>query len=183
MFNSKLSFFVFALLAACETTEPIDSTEPVDPAEMPVDADPCKATELAGDFGLFDEANGPSTWDVPSDAIVASTYLRLNPDNLDVFDTYSGPVIGDLLSGRAGLLYLATGQSMECGVARTLTVWESEEAMMDFVVGKAHIAAIGVTDQVSRGGSITDMWVASELPSVDFAGVAEAFADHDGPVY
>lgn len=145
--------------------------------------DPCQASELAEDFALDNPAADPALWDVPSDAIVAGTYLRLNPDNLGVFQQAAGPVIEDLLSGREGLLFFSTGNSQTCNIARTLTVWESETAMMDFVVGDAHLGAIEVTSQVSRGGSITDMFTVSELSSVDFAGIAIAFADHDGPVY
>ena len=175
MTQSTLSYAALAVLVACDTVPPVEETEM---------ADPCQATQLERDFALFDEANGPSRWtDLPADAVIAATYLRLDPENLDVFEQASGPVIGDLSSGRAGLLHFATAQSIECGTARTLTVWESESAMMDFVTGDAHLAAMEVTSLVSRGGSITDVWSASELSTVDFAGVAEAFAEHDGPVY
>ena len=160
--------------AACGAQEPADTDV----------EDPCRATELEPDFVVANEENGPGTWeDIPRDAIVAATYLRLNPDNLDVFDDASAGVFGDLLSGRNGLLHLATASSQECGIARTLTVWESEAAMMSFVVGEAHLAAIEQVSAISRGGSITDSWEASELPAVDFASVAAAFENHQGPVY
>ncbi len=130
------------------------------------------------------DVGDPASWgDFPGDAVVATTYLRLNPDNLDVFGQVVGPVIGALTAPAPGLLAMSTGQSEGCGVARTLTVWESEAAMMAFVTGPAHSAAMEATTDVSRGGSVTMTWRRDEVAAVDWNVVVPGLADHDGPVY
>lgn len=149
--------------------------------------DPCVGSVLADDF-VVDPTPGdvgdPESWgSFPPDAVVATTYLRLDPEGMARFGEVVGPVIGELMAGPEGLMGASTGQSMRCGVARTLTVWASEEAMMQFVVGEAHSAAMAATGEVSRGGSITTTWSASELGQVDWASAAAGLADHDGPVY
>ena len=77
----------------------------------------------------------------------------------------------------------ATSNSESCGTARTLTVWESEDAMLDFVLGDAHTAAMAETARISRGGSLTMTATADSLDEISWDAAAALFADHDGPVY
>jgi hypothetical protein len=92
------------------------------------------------------------------------------------------PVIGDLLA-QGGLVGIALGESVSCGVVRTLTVWQDEAAMMGFVMGEAHANAIRYTGEISRGGSITDHWPIEDLAEASWDEVAARLADHSGPVY
>jgi hypothetical protein len=47
----------------------------------------------------------------------------------------------------------------------TITVWESEEAQLAFVVSDVHGAAMGAVDDVSRGAESRSLWVpAAEVP-------------------
>lgn len=55
--------------------------------------------------------------------------------------------------------------------------------MIAFVTGPAHGAAMARIDEVSRGGSITMAWAAADLDGTDWATIAAALADHDGPEY
>ena len=41
---------------------------------------------------------------------------------------------------------------------RTLTVWQSEEEMFEFVAGNAHATAMGEMNELSRGSSNTISW-------------------------
>ena len=44
----------------------------------------------------------------------------------------------------------------------TMTVWESEEALMDFVVSPVHAEAMGAFDDVSVGGETRSLWLPTE---------------------
>jgi heme-degrading monooxygenase HmoA len=94
-----------------------------------------------------------------------------------------GPISDELMAPADGLMGLSFTISSECAAVRTLSVWESEEAMMRFVTGPAHAAAIQATGDVSRGGSITMTFEASEFEAINWENVVPALADHDGPVY
>ncbi|KIG15531.1 hypothetical protein DB30_05554 [Enhygromyxa salina] len=132
------------------------------------------------------EAGDPNNWPaLPPTAVIASTYLRLSDDadSTQSFDSVLGPIIAELMAPAPGLMGLSTSASEACGSLRTLSAWESEEAMMNFVVGEAHLAAIGQVSVISRGGSVTGSWSASELESVSWEAVVAQFADHTGPAY
>lgn len=147
----------------------------------------CEATELADDFRLpaaAGEAGDPTTWiDLPDDAVVAGTFLRIAPSGYATYGGVIGGILDEMIAGPDGLLEWSAAQSASCLTGRTLTVWEDEAAMMDFVVGEAHSAALAETATISRGGSITDHWLVSELDEVSYEGAAAAFGTHDGPIY
>jgi len=171
-------------LAAC-TGGDADGDGPTADTGTPLD--PCVASVLADDF-VVDPTPGdvgdPASWPAfPSDAIVATTYLRLAPEGLERFQEVVGPVIGELMGAPEGLMAMSTGGSEACGVVRTLTVWESEEAMMGFVTGEAHAAAMAATGEVSRGGSVTLTQLAGDVERVDWSNAADSLANHDGPIY
>ena len=111
---------VMGALAACAGGDTPSDSGAVDSAE-PIAADPCVAEGLAEDFALDEtpyDVGDPATWaDFPPNAVVATTYLRLNPDNLDIFGEVVGPVIGELMGAPPGLMAMSTGQSATCGVA------------------------------------------------------------------
>ena len=121
---------------------------------------------------------------VPEGAIITTTYLQLRVDEAGQrrFGELVGPVIGQLMA-TPGMIAVSLTNSRECGVARTLTVWQDEESMLAFVASDAHTAAMVGTAEVSRGGSITTHWIASGPDDASWARAAERLADHDGPVY
>jgi heme-degrading monooxygenase HmoA len=114
--------------------------------------------------------------------VVASTYLRLNPDNLGVFGERAGAVVETLFTS-PGLVAMSTSRSDSCGTVRTLTIWESEEAMLDFVGSPAHMAAIGATPLISRGGSVTAHWMASTVEEASWTEVESRIRADEGPFY
>ena len=115
--------------------------------------------------------------------LFSTTYLQLKSDdaNRQLFDELTGPVIIDLRT-RAGLQAVALGNSEACGVVRTLGVWQDEVAMMEFVTGAAHAAAMVRVDELSRGGSATTHWLGDET-TADWAFAARQLAASDGPLY
>ena len=159
------------------TTGGVDET----PGDTVVE-DPCRAEVLEDDFGFDPSLGDPADWALPPDAVVASTYLRRNSDAA-TFDALLQPVVAELMAGPAGLLGVSLAGSASCNTGRTLSAWNDEAAMLDFVTGPAHGAAMLRLDEVSRGGSITMSWSAAELGGTDWATVAAALAAHDGPVY
>jgi heme-degrading monooxygenase HmoA len=78
--------------------------------------------------------------------VVSSTYgvPKPGPDGAPITERY-GQLFGAVqqqLSGQPGLLALKLATSERCGSGRTLAVWQSEEAMYDFVASDAHVAAM-----------------------------------------
>lgn len=181
--RSALPLIALALLAlnACAEDEaPITATP--DPFAG------CAATKLASDQQL-DPAQGPAVdpqtgaVSVPAGAIVSTTYLTLKPDDAAYqrFGQLIDPVIGTLQQS-PGLLAVSTGGSMACRELRTLTVWESEAAMMAFVMSDAHMAAMMATGEISRGQSRTMSWTA-QAGALSWEQAIARFTDHDGPLY
>jgi hypothetical protein len=97
-------------LAACATDDPATGDDTGATVE-----DPCQASVLEDDFAL-DAGEGspadPATWGaLPPTAIVAGTYLRLDPEGLQVFGEVAQPVIGELMAMPEGLIAWSTGAS------------------------------------------------------------------------
>lgn len=168
-------------------TTPMETTDttPVDPRD-----EFCVATEVEEDsfvvagVGAMD---GPPSFppSLPPGAVVSSTYLRLKDteEAQQRFDELNGPITAELTAPAEGLMGLSIRISLECNTARTITVWESEEALMKFVLGDAHINAVRATGELSRGGTITDVWEADTVENFEWATVVAGFANHDGPVF
>lgn len=151
-----------------------------DAADTGPGLDGCAANRLSEDAALdgrLGPAGDPATWGpLPPEAIVATTYLPLQgtESSMAAFDGAMGPIIGELMAPAEGLLGLSFLASAACGDVRTLTVWADEAAMMGFVVGPAHAAAMARTSDISRGGEQTDHWRVDALPAVGWAEVIAA---------
>lgn len=88
---------------------------------------------------------------------VATTYLAMEPGVLDHVLDLSAPVISTMMSTE-GFVAVSTARSESCLSLRTLTVWESEEAMFELVASPAHSAAMAEMSELSRGSSNTVSW-------------------------
>ena len=113
---------------------------------------------------------------------MSTTYLQIKPDAQELFFELVGP-IGQQLATQPGLVAVQLTSSVECGSARTLGVWESEEAMFEFSLGDAHQAAVGRIDEVSRGASAFATWTAASLDETTWAEAAGRLAEVEGPLY
>ncbi|MGE0785081.1 MAG: antibiotic biosynthesis monooxygenase [Sandaracinaceae bacterium] len=114
--------------------------------------------------------------------VVASTYLRIDPTNVAEFQEMAGAVVQDLFT-RPGLVAMSTARSPSCGTARTLTIWESQEDMLAFVSGEAHMAAMMEIDSLSRGGSATTHWSAASVEAASWDEAFTRIAADEGPFY
>jgi quinol monooxygenase YgiN len=97
----------------------------------------------------------------PGHYVIAATYLKGRPEGFDTFQQVLGPII-TALPTTDGLVGYATQNSSSCFTARTLSVWRDEASMFQFVSSPAHSNAMAKVNQVSRGGSLTTHWSATE---------------------
>ena len=93
--------------------------------------------------------------------VASTTFLILNPEQGQRFQELVGPIMGDLQT-REGLVAMSLGNSQKCGTVRTMTLWKSQEAMMDFVFSPAHTAAMAEANIVGLNGATTSWEVAAD---------------------
>ena len=109
-------------------------------------------------YGPGADADGALVDDGETQYIVSATYLALKPDaDFDAF-TQLNVANSMALYGNPGMVAIQLGFSMECVTARTFTVWESEEALMEFVGSDAHLQSVSAFPALSRGGSTLSVW-------------------------
>jgi heme-degrading monooxygenase HmoA len=152
---------------------------------VPPNADGCNGYDLEADFAPT-PLDGPGLVDgqIPAgEYIITTTYLRMQSGDAarQTFNTLAGDVLTDL-QGRSGLVGFSLGLAAECQTARTLSVWASEEVMIEFVLGEAHRAAIRQVSEVSRGGSVTAHFTGTEADAT-WEKAAEQFVGFSGRVY
>jgi heme-degrading monooxygenase HmoA len=116
--------------------------------------------------------------------VISSTYLTLKNEAAAQmrFLELMGPIERELAT-LPGLLAIELSSSMNCGTARTFSVWESEEAMFDFVAGPAHGAARAAVGEVSRGGSVVTHWRTARAEESTWEEAAARLAADEGPLY
>lgn len=95
--------------------------------------------------------------------LLTTTYLELRaePAAQQTFQKVVGPTVQTLATW-PGLVGFQFGESKRCNVQRTFTVWRDEKAMYDFVASDAHLEAMAVVDDVSRGRSTSAHWKGTE---------------------
>ncbi|WP_437673557.1 hypothetical protein [Sorangium sp. So ce131] len=138
---------------------------PADGSSSPLSG--CEKGKIESDFFEALEPSGPGvdpqTKQVRAGSyVIASTYLALKPE-LDhgAAMEVSGPVIEAVMTAK-GTVAMMAGRSTACSTLRTLSVWESEEDMLAFVMGPAHVEAMSHTSELSRGTSNTISWEGNE---------------------
>jgi heme-degrading monooxygenase HmoA len=171
------------------TASPMPTPEP-EPAPL---VPGCVRGTLEPDFATFMPLGGPAV-DPATGAlrppaagasyVISSTYLALRgePAAQQAFGELMGP-ISATLQAQPGLLAIQLAQSMSCGSARTLTVWESEDAMYAFVASPAHVEAMRRVGEVSRGESVVTHWVSSATTAATWDEAARQLRAHTGPRY
>jgi hypothetical protein len=166
-------------------------TAPADAASVPVSdpagaVDPaCVSGTLEPDFqGMPLAGAGLVNGALPKGQyLISTTWLRLSsrPASQQLFGQVMAPILGDL-AARDGLLASSLGQSARCGTARTLAVWRDAAAMMAFVTGPAHAAAIASVSTLSRGGSLVTHF-ADDGTGASWAHAAAVIGTVNGPTY
>ena len=176
---------ILALLASACSDDDARAVVP-DAGDSPPAAsalDGCERDELESDLQSMPFV-GPGVRDGAierGEYLMATTYLRLRADQSALFQQLVGPVIADITT-RSGLVALSTARSMQCGTARTLTVWRDEASMLEFVVGEAHGKAMESIHDLSRGGSVTAHWTGDQAAAT-WDAAAEHLATTDRPEY
>ncbi|MCA2976774.1 MAG: hypothetical protein INH41_28425 [Myxococcaceae bacterium] len=153
----------------------------VDPDSLPpVDETACTKAQLEADG----RDSAPLAALPPGQYVVSTTYLRLplRRSALARFSELTAPM-EDELRANAGLVRVTTRLATSCNTARTLTVWRTEADMYRFVGSPAHARAMAATPEVSRGGSVTTHWSASEAEATWQVATRKLAEDDDGPVY
>ncbi|MGK3992466.1 antibiotic biosynthesis monooxygenase family protein [Sorangium sp. So ce1024] len=62
------------------------------------------------------------------------------------------------LASQRGLVAIQLAQSPSCGSGRTLAVWESTEAMYEFVMSPAHLEAMNAADELLQPNYAVTHW-------------------------
>lgn len=89
-----------------------------------------------------------------SSYVVHATQIYLRPEHYDEFYGLAGKVVAQLASTE-GLVAFTIGSDDACGVARTMGVWSSEEALYAFVGSGAHAEAMAKTSALTFTGRTT----------------------------
>jgi hypothetical protein len=89
----------------------------------------------------FDPATGALLEPLPVPHVVATTVGWTEGATPEVLSMHTGIVINDVFT-HPGLLGASFALSDACHSARTITLWADEAAMMQFVMGDAHMTAI-----------------------------------------
>jgi heme-degrading monooxygenase HmoA len=87
----------------------------------------------------------------------ATTQIYVAADAQEAFISANGPVIQQIAE-TPGLVAWTVGGDADCLVNRTMTIWESEEAMYAFVTSGAHAEVMGQITELSLTGKTTH-WV------------------------
>lgn len=108
----------------------------------------------------FDPETGALLEPVADEYVVSTTQIlpKADSESQQAFFELSDGVIAQLMQSQ-GFLGFSLAAEPTCGFARTLTVWESEEAMYAFVSTGAHAEAMGQTFAVGVTGRVTS-WTA-----------------------
>jgi hypothetical protein len=114
----------------------------------------------------FDSMTGELVEPIADEYVVSTTQLLPKADaaSQQAFFELTEAVVVELMQ-TPGLLGAGFAQEPNCGFMRTLTVWESEQAMFAFVSSDAHVEAMSQTFVVGVTGRVTS-WTApaDEMP-------------------
>lgn len=143
------------------------------------DAGPCSRGVIEDDFESSpwlgpDTENGELN-PLAGTSIVATTFALITPGAEDDFNVCVGAITEQIMMS-AGVRAIRFGSSAECGVGRTITLWEDLPSMMDFAFSGAHVDAIGNASSVTLPGSATTQYTGDSQEDVTWEAAAEQLA-------
>jgi hypothetical protein len=180
---NRASILAFTLLAACSSEDP----DPEAPAE--VDRDALLACESDA-FTIGRPLSGPGldengfVGEPLASYIVHTTQIIPKPEMEEAFFEQSVAVFGQLATS-GGMVAYGFALDDECGDARTVGVWESEETMYAFAGTGEHVKAMARTHELSLAGRVAH-WTATpeEILALDWAEVKARIAGAEiSPLY
>ncbi|NUO53987.1 MAG: hypothetical protein HOV80_34510 [Polyangiaceae bacterium] len=86
--------------------------------------------------------------------VVSATQIFVKPEKQDAFFQQAGKVAVQL-GETPGLVAFALGGDTACGDSRTMAVWESEDALYEFVGSGAHVTAMQMAPDLGFTGRTT----------------------------
>jgi heme-degrading monooxygenase HmoA len=101
--------------------------------------------------GITTDAEGPFT------ASTTSLILADGDEPKQVFDKHMA-VLGEKIKTQPGLIGFSLALPIGSEGYRTLTVWESEDAMLEWVVSDEHLAAMDEMADKAKEGSAVTSW-------------------------
>lgn len=167
----------FLGLAACEEDDDppasADDTSTGDPG--PSESSSSSTGEPASPFDCVEQNFMPSPLQgpgidpetgaivgAPQDTyVVHSTLGVVTPETAEALGAMTEDVIAQAMTSE-GAIGFSFSQDMTCGYARTLGIWESEEAMLAFVVSGKHAEAMQQADEILSTGRFGHIEVAAE---------------------
>jgi quinol monooxygenase YgiN len=115
------------------------------------------ASPLAGP--RFDAGNGGIQGELQPGYVLHTTQIYIKPESAQTFVELAGQVSAEAQK-IDGLVAYSVGSDSGCGVARTMGIWTSEEAMYQLVTSEAHGKAMAMTTALSYTGRVTH-WTAT----------------------
>jgi hypothetical protein len=180
---SRASILTFALLTACSTEDP--------DAEIPaeIDRDALLACESDA-FTVGRPLSGPGLDDSgfigePLESyVVHTTQIVPRPEMREAFFHQSVAVFGQVATSE-GMVAYGFALDDQCGDARTVGVWKSEDHMYAFAVTGEHLKAMARTHELSLAARVTH-WTATpeEILALDWTALKARMAETDNsPLY
>ncbi len=161
-------------------TEPTASTgDDIDPSQLYS----CKeemfgAAPFAGP--LWDAEKGGIQGALQGSYVLHTTQIYVRPEAAEAFGALAQEV-GAEAAKIDGLVAFSVGSDNGCGVARTMGIWASEEAMYKLVTSEAHAKAMAATVELSYTGRVTHWNATAEEANVYTWDVARAKLDGIAP--
>ncbi len=115
------------------------------------------AAPLAGP--KFDAGKGGIQGELQPGYVLHTTQIYIKPEAAQTFIELAGQVSAEAQKIE-GLIAFSVGSDNGCGVARTMGIWASEEAMYRLVTSEVHAQAMAMTTTLSYTGRVTH-WTAT----------------------
>jgi quinol monooxygenase YgiN len=108
--------------------------------------------------------------------VVSATQIYVRPEQQNAFFEQAGKVVAQL-GETPGLVAFGLGTDSACGDSRTIGVWESEDALYEFVGSGAHLTAMQMANELGFTGRTTH-WNATseEVKALTWQGAREKLA-------
>ncbi len=140
------------------------------------------AYPLAGP--LFDAEKGGIQGPLQAGYVLHTTQIYIKPGSEQTFGELAAQVSAEA-SKTEGLIGFTAGVDNGCGVARTMGIWSSEEAMYKLVGSAVHAKAMGMTADLSYTGRVTHWSATAEEANAFSWAVARAKIEtvEPSPIY
>jgi heme-degrading monooxygenase HmoA len=154
---------------APSTTSDATTDEPGATTGAPTTGEPDATTGSAVDFyaceeamfagsplagPLYDADKGGIQGELQGEYVLHTTQIYVKPERAEKFIELAQKIGGEA-QAIDGLIAFSVGSDSGCGVARTMGIWASEEAMYKLVASPAHAEAMGLTTELSYTGRVT----------------------------